>query len=105
MPCFSDKLRIPKNLDRRRKLSDEEKDEIREKYKTGTTSHRRLAKEYNVSQKSIFLIVNPEGREKEREYQKLHWKDKYDKVKHNESIRKTRAYKLKLYQEGKITKN
>ena len=48
MPNKSDFIPLPANLDRRRKLSDEQKEEIRHKYATGFYSLNQLAKEYNV---------------------------------------------------------
>ena len=35
MPYKTEKMKLPTELDRRRKLSDEQKDEIRHKYGTG----------------------------------------------------------------------
>ena len=49
--------------------------EIRKKYSTGLFSLMDLAKEYNVSKKSILLIVNPESKKKNDDHIKSHWKD------------------------------
>lgn len=75
MPYKSEKIKLTKEQDRRVKLSDNQKQEIRELYETGNYSLNGLAKQYGVSKKTILLIVNKESAEKAREYQKEHWKD------------------------------
>ena len=64
MPYKSEKQKLPPELDRRRKLNDAQKDEIKHKYGTGLYSLNGLAKEYNVSKKTVLLIVNPESKRK-----------------------------------------
>ena len=54
MPYKSEKQKLPPELDRRRKLNDEHKDEIKHKYGTGLYSLNGLAKEYNVSKKQYY---------------------------------------------------
>lgn len=103
MPFKSEKIKLPPEYDRRRKLSDEQKDEIKHKYSTGVNSLNSLAKEYNVSKKTILLIVNPESARKNREHNKEHWKDyQATKEERNATTREHRAYKNKLHKEGKI---
>lgn len=103
MPYKSEKLKLPPELDRRRKLSDEQKDEIRHKYSTGAYSLNGLAKEYSVSKKTILLIVNPESKRKNDQRIKEHWKEYVpSKAEHNAIAREHRSYKQKLYKEGEI---
>ena len=102
MPYKTEKMRLPPELDRRRKLSDEQKDEIKHKYSTSLYSLNMLAREYGVSKKTILLIVNPESKRKNDERIKEHWKDYVaDKEKHNAIMREYRAYKHKVLNGGK----
>jgi uncharacterized membrane-anchored protein YhcB (DUF1043 family) len=103
MPYRAEKMKLPPELDRRRKLSDEQKDEIRHKYNTGAYSLNGLAKEYSVSKKTVLLIVNPESKRKNDQRIKDHWK-KYSpgREERNAITREHRSYKHKLYKEGKI---
>lgn len=97
MPYKTEKQKLPPELDRRRKLSDEQKDEIKHKYSTGLYSLNGLAKEYNVSKKTVLLTVNPEGKRKNDERIKEHWKDYVPtKEERNATMRKHRAYKHKV---------
>ena len=66
-------MRLSETQDRRVKLTTEKKAEIIRKYQTGTYSLRGLAKEYNVTHKTICLIVNPEVKKKNDQYIKEHW--------------------------------
>lgn len=97
MPYRVEKIKLPPELDRRRKLSDEQKDEIKHKYSTGFYSLNGLAKEYGVSKKTILLIVNPESKRKNDEWIKDHWRDYLpSKEERNAIVREHRAYKHKV---------
>ena len=103
MPYKSDNIPVGKEYDRRRKLTDEQYEEIRHKYATGEYSYNKLAKEYGVSKKLILLIVNQESRRKNNERIKEHWREYKDSnEKRREVMKEHRAYKKKLYDEGKI---
>ena len=96
-------IRLSENQDRRVKLTSDKKAEILRKYQTGTYSLRKLAREYNVSHKTILLIVNAESKAKNDEYIKSHWMNyKQDREDRAKTIRKVREYKRRLYQEGKL---
>lgn len=100
MPYKAEKKRLPPELDRRRKLSDEQKDEIKHKYSTGSYSLNKLADEYNVSKKTVLLIVNPESKRKNDERIKDHWRDYVpSKEERNAIMREHRAYKHKVLKE------
>ena len=100
MPYKAEKKRLPPELDRRRKLSDEQKDEIKHKYSTGLYSLNGLAKEYNVSKKTVLLIVNPESKRKNDNRIKDHWRDYVpSKEERNAIMREHRAYKHKVLKE------
>lgn len=100
MPYKAEKKRLPPELDRRRKSSDEQKDEIVHKYSTGLYSLNGLAKEYNVSKKTVLLIVNPESKRKNDNRIKDHWRDYVpSKEERNAIMREHRAYKHKVLKE------
>ena len=103
MPYKSEKIRLPKEYDRRVKLSDEQKKEIREEYSLGKTSHNKLALKYKVSKSLIGVIVNEKRMENMKNYIKIHWKEHQQKgEEHNEAIKRTRRYKHELYKKGLI---
>lgn len=103
MPYKSEKIKLKGLQDRRKRLTDEQRKEIKELYGTGFYSLNDLAKRFNVSKKTILLIVNDESAERAKQYRKEHWKDWQRKgEEHNEAIKKTRYYKHQLYKDGKL---
>ena len=103
MPYKSEKIKLSETQDRRKKLTEEQRKEIRELYSTGLYSLNGLAKKYDVSKKTILLIVNEESAERAKQYRKDHWKE-WQRVgeEHNEAIKKTRKYKQELYLKGEL---
>jgi predicted DNA-binding protein YlxM (UPF0122 family) len=103
MPYKSEKIKLTEAQDRRRRLTSEQRKEIKDLYGTGCYSLNGLAKKYNVSKKTILLIVNKESAERAKQYRKEHWMDfKSTKEEHREAIRKTRHYKQELYLKGEL---
>lgn len=102
MPYKSERIPLSQEQDRRRKLTDSQKDLIRQEYKTGHHSLNSLARKYNVSKKTILLIVNPESKAKNDERIKNHWRDYYNTEEHNKAMRDTRKYKYSLYTKGEL---
>lgn len=103
MPYKSEKIKLQGLQDRRKKLTDSQRAEIKELYGTGLYSLNGLAKRFNVSKKSILLIVNEESAEKAKQYRKENWKQwQGTKEEHREAIKKTRKYKHQLYKDGKL---
>lgn len=106
MPYKSEKIKIANTeYDRRIKLTDEQRREIKEKYATGTVGHRPLAKEYGVSRSLIRFVLDQEAYEKSKTDFRERRKDgRYNKSKEetNKIMREKRRYKQKLYLEGKI---
>ena len=103
MPYKSEKIKLQGLQDRRKRLTDEQKKEIKDLYGTGCYSLNDLAKRFNVSKKTILLIVNSESAEKAKQYRKEHWKEwQGTKEEHREAIKNTRKYKHELYKEGKL---
>ena len=103
MPYKSEKLKLNGLQDRRRKLTDEQREEIRHKYATGTVGTRPLAKEYGVSRSLIQVIVNPARAESVHERIKQHWRDhRPSKEEWAETMREHRRYKQELYVKGEL---
>lgn len=99
------KIKMSGMQDRRRKLTEEDKQKIREMYKGGNIGCRPLARMFGVSRSLIRIIVIPEVAEKIRARFKEHWREyykRYGKNYHAASMRKTRNYKYSLYREGKL---
>ena len=103
MPYKSDKIKLSELQDRRKKLSNEQREEIKELYSTGCYSLNKLAKQFEVSKKTILLIVNEESAERARQYRKENWKEWQRKgEEHNKAIANTRKYKHQLYKDGEL---
>lgn len=103
MPYKSEKIPLKGLQDRRKKLTDEQREKIKELYGTGFYSLNGLAREFNVNKKTILLIVNEESAERAKQYRKEHWKEWQRKgEEHNKAISNTRKYKYELYKEGKL---
>lgn len=105
MPYKSDKIAINnEKLDKRVKLSKEQKEEIFNLFQTGNYTQTSLAKMYGVSRRTISFIVNPESLEVARQQYKERRKDGryYDKEKHKKAISIHRKHKYKLFNDGKI---
>ena len=103
MPYKSEKLKLSEAQDRRRKLTDEQKEEIKRIYAEGKCGTRPLAKQFGVSRKTIQLIVNPEIKQRQHDYVANNWR-KYRPTKEEwaETMKEYRHYKQKLYLKGKL---
>lgn len=106
MPYKSDKITISgTTYDRRVKLSDAQRCEIRERYAAGGVSTYTLASEYGVSRRAIDFALHPERYERAREQFKERRKDGRYFVpteERREIMREHRAYKRKLHEAGNI---
>lgn len=103
MPYKSEKIKLKGLQDRRKRLTDEQRIEIRKLYETEFYSLNDLAKRFNVSKKTILLIVNKDSAEKAKQYRKEHWKDWQRKgEEHNQAIKSTRKYKHSLMLKGEL---
>ena len=106
MPYKIEKVKLQGLQDRRKRLTDEQRKEIKELYGTGFYSLNDLAKKFNVSKKTILLIVNKDSAEKAKQYRKEHWKEwQRTGTEHNEAIKKTRRYKQSLMLKGELKDN
>ena len=103
MPYKSEKIKLPRELDRRVKLTDEQREEIRYKYSTGFYSQRNLAAEYGVSKRTIQFTLDEDKRRRAQEAFKERRKDgryKVSKEERNAIQREHRRYKENLKKSG-----
>lgn len=103
MPFKSEKLPLGK-YDRRVKLNDVQRDEIKELRQQGL-SYAKIAKQYDVSKSLIIMVCNPDIAERKRlTFIELSREGRYkpDKEERAEIMREHRQYKEKLHKEGKI---
>ena len=100
MPYKSEKIKLKPHQDRRRKLSDEDKETIRS---MKGVSQRKLAKMFGVSRRTIQFVLDPQKRldNVERRRERGGWQQYYDKEKHAEYIKKHRRYKQELFKNEK----
>ena len=103
MPYKSEKIKLNELQDRRKKLTDEQRKEIRKLYGTGRYSLNGLASQFNVSKKTVLLIVNDKSAENAKQYSKEHWKEwQQTGEEWNKVVKEHRRYKQRLYKEGKL---
>ena len=103
MPYKSEKIKLSPMQDRRRKLTDEQKEEIKKIYESGVCGTRPLAKQFGVSKTTIQIIVNQDIATKRKQYIKEHWRDyRPSKEEWAETMRKYRHYKQELYLKGEL---
>lgn len=103
MPYKSEKIRLNDLQDRRRKLTDGQKEQIRELYAMGGTSLKDLGNKFEVSKKTILVTVNEDSARRAKEYQKENWKRfQQSKECHAQSMREYRRYKQSLYVNGEL---
>lgn len=103
MPYKSEKIKLSETQDRRRRLTSEQQEEIRNLYATGLYSWKQLAGMYGCSKSRVGQIVNPERDAKVKARIKEHWRDYQLKGEEwNATIREHRRYKQQLYLKGKL---
>ena len=103
MPYKSEKIKLAPNQDRRRKLTDEQKEAIKRIYAEGKCGTRTLAKQFGVSKSTIQIIVNPNIAANRQQYRKEHWRDyRPSKEEWAKTIREHRHYKQELYLKGEL---
>lgn len=103
MPYKSESIRLQGLQDRRRKLTDEQKEAIKEMYATGNWSLAKLGAEFGVSKKTVLLLVNPDSADKAKEYRKENWREfQRTKEERTAATREHRRYKQSLYLSGQL---
>lgn len=106
MPYKSEKAKIQgTEHDRRRKLDEHQKAEIKSLYESGEYSQRQLARMYEVSRRLIVFCIYPERLKQNyaARVAKGGSKQYYNKEKHTKSIREHRQHKQKLFLKGEIS--
>lgn len=95
--------RVGKQFDRRRKLTDEQREEIKRLYSTGNYSQQRLAIKFGVGHDTIHRIVNPDAERRRKGYSVKHgWKYRPTPEKNKRAISRHLQYKQILIDYGKI---
>ena len=103
MPYKSEKMKLSETQDRRRKLTEKQKEEIRAICSTGVCGTRPLAKQFGVSRSTIQIIVNPKRAEKAKQRIKEHWRDyRPTKEEWAKTMKEHRHYKNQLYLKGEL---
>ena len=108
MPYKSEKIKLPKEHDRRIKLTDEQREEIRQKYSTGLYSQRALAREYGVSRRLISFVLDDakyQKCKKQFKERKADGRYKPDRETWAKTMREYRHYKQRLYLDGELTES
>lgn len=98
MPYAHIRKKIPPNLSRRRSIPIEDHEVIRQRHKNGEAI-RAIARSYKTDVRNqIRFIIFPELLARHKAMQKERIKDGryYDRVKHNESMKKHRHYKQSI---------
>ncbi len=95
----TDKLLVPKEHDKRVKLTQEEKELIKHLYKTTDTSQRKLATQFGVSRRLITFILDPEKQKANLQAKEARGGSKqyYNKETHTKTMKAHRGYKKALY--------
>lgn len=104
MPYLSSKIKIEHTIyDRRIKLTDEDKESIKQMYINGAAI-RAIARHFCVDKRNIQFLLFPERKEKNIMDRKARGgtKQYYDKDKWKETQKEHRHYKQNLYMENKI---
>ena len=103
MPYKSEKIKIEGTQhDRRRRLTEQQKDEIVSL--RGVISRKRSSLIYEVSERTIDFLWYPERLEKSKQLRQERggWRQYYNKDEHKESIKDTRRHKQNLFKKGLI---
>lgn len=97
MPAIVDKLTVGKQYDKRRRLTDVDRQDILDSYAQGMAM-RALARAYNVDRCTIRYIVRPEAVIQHKAWlaSRGGWRHYYQKDKHREYTYKHRRYKEEL---------
>ena len=103
MPYKSSNIKLSEKQDRRRKLTDAQKEEIKRIYAEGNLGTRPIAKMFNVSRSTIQVIVNPAIAKRHHDRMAQHWKDyRPSKEEWAAIMREHRHYKHELYTKGEL---
>jgi predicted DNA-binding protein YlxM (UPF0122 family) len=103
MPYKCEKMKIPPGLDRRKHITPEQSETMRQMYADGF-SMRAIAREFKVHHRTVKLHISPEyaAAEAERRKREKPWLKYYDKECQREYIKNHRHYKRELELAGKL---
>lgn len=105
MPYLSEKKKVAgTKYDARRKLSEEDKAEIKRLYDPKNWSTRKLATRFNVSKRTIQFVIDPQKRlnNYKKRVENGGSQQYYDRESHNLAIKKLRRKKQKLTLKGEL---
>ena len=103
MPYKSSSIKLSDKQDRRRKLTDAQKEEIKRIYAEGKFGTRPIAQMFGVSRSTIQVIVNPAIAQRHHDRMAQHWRDyRPTKEEWAATIREHRHYKQELYVKGEL---
>lgn len=101
-----EKKKIPKEHDKRVRLTDEDREEIKKLYTRDKLGVREIARMYEgkCSRRLIQFILFPERYEVVKKRQKTEkvWLRQYDRKVHTEAMRRHREHKKKLFKSKKL---
>ena len=92
-------LKIPREHDKRIKLTQEQKELIKHLYETTDTSQRKLATQFGVSRRLIQFIIDPEKQKANLQAREARGGSKqyYNKETHAKTMKAHREHKRALY--------
>lgn len=104
MPYKCEKIRLPKELKRSYKLTEQDKQDIVYIRANSSLGYRKIAELFGVSRSRIRQICNPEVELRMKKIRMENGKDGryYHKERHREYIKNTRHYKNELFKAGII---
>lgn len=90
---------LPKELNRRVKLLDSDKAQIKKIYKSGLCSIGEIARKYGVSKRAIQFVLFPDRAERNKQLRAERGGSKryYDKERNRIAQKDTRNYKQQIY--------
>lgn len=102
MPYSHNTLKIPRELDKRVKLTLKDRSRIKALYATGKYSQRQLARRFGVSRRLVTYYIDDSKLSHHKELSATRRIDKryYDKDKHREYMRNHRQHKQELAVKG-----
>lgn len=104
MPYKCEKIKLPRSLDRRVRVTPEIAENMLAMYQAGSSLHA-IAAEFGVDRKTVKRYVIPGYAEEQTEKarRRKYWLEYYDKDYHRASIKQHRRYKRELELVGKLT--
>lgn len=103
MPYKSEKMKLNDLQDRRRKLTSQDIEDIKNLYVPYEFGAQKIATMYGVSKRTILRLVSPQCAETEKRYNQKNWRHYQVKGEDWAAVqRKHRRYKQELYLKGEL---